>query len=115
MIEMNQPYKEPTQEQSLQEFAEIKMLCNAIDEASANVFAVVDAFVEQCEADDVTVEYLSDGYNLQEQRIINIIKKWQKGCSCADESPDECQECTRSMIRALNRAVRGSCGGSIVK
>lgn len=67
---------------------------------------MTDIYANDDNSDDITIEYLSDGYSLQERRIINIIKEWQKGCSCADASPDECQECTRSMISALRRAMR---------
>lgn len=33
-----------------------------------------------------------------------MIAEWRKGCSCADDPahPEECQECTRGLIEAID-------------
>ena len=37
---------------------------------------------------------------------LEMIAEWSKGCSCATAgNPEECQECTRALIDAIERSV----------
>lgn len=38
---------------------------------------------------------------------LEMIAEWHKGCSCAPkESPEECHECTRALIDALEARLK---------
>lgn len=34
---------------------------------------------------------------------LEMIKEWEKGCSCAMDNPIECQECTLALIEAIKK------------
>lgn len=34
---------------------------------------------------------------------LEMIKEWEKGCSCAMNNPIECQECTLALIEAIKK------------
>ena len=34
---------------------------------------------------------------------LEMIKEWEKGCSCAMDNPIECQECTMALIEVIKK------------
>ena len=43
-----------------------------------------------------------------EMTPLEMIAEWRRGCSCAPkEHPEECHECTRALINALEKALKG--------
>jgi hypothetical protein len=40
-----------------------------------------------------------------------MIAEWRRGCSCGPkEAPEQCEECTRSLVDALERKLRADAG-----